>query len=159
MPPQLRQSRFASAPRAGIAHDYDHRADAERFLSYLRGHGPTFTTSEACRPEDLVISERTLRLIDELVPEATLLDGPALDRYESGLGSYLGELLVSELDGSWHRDEHGWCVVLGDSRVYPYHKARRRLMGGRSESLVYFFRVIKRTVTESRHEVNGRRRG
>ena len=62
------------------------------------------------------------------------------------LGSFLGECIVNSLGGMWLFEEGEWIIGIGSTKVYPFRRVRNRLSRGGSDSLTYFFRVLKRTL-------------
>lgn len=90
--------------------------------------------------------EGCLLALDWALPERLAQD--SLDSEVTELGSYLGELIINRLGGSWNLDQGTWIVELHGTKIYPFLRARKRLENGRSESLAYFFQVLKRTLRE-----------
>ncbi len=95
--------------------------------------------------------EGCLLALDWALPEY-IEEGQA-EKHVMGLGSFLGEMIVTKLGGRWEQEGSSWIIELNGTKIYPFQKAQKRLTHGRSESLIYFYQVLKRTIKEEQSKI------
>src|SRR5262245_47793212 len=91
----------------------------------------------------LEFKEKSLLTLENLLGRKGFgMTNLALEDQVFRVGCYFGELLRENLGGIWKRERQLWHLEIGNMKVDPFQKARKRLVQGATESLIYFFRVV-----------------
>ncbi|MCL5035905.1 MAG: HEAT repeat domain-containing protein [Chloroflexi bacterium] len=92
-------------------------------------------------------SEEALVIADDLI---TLFFKQHREHFYTAavfIGCYLGEMIINNLGGKWRYDFSIRKVGKTKVVVNPVHKAKKRLMNGLADSLVFFYRSLKVATT------------
>jgi hypothetical protein len=64
------------------------------------------------------------------------------------LGSFLGEVMILNLNAFWEEDENGFAVVFSDgNRAYPLNKAGKHIANGPEDSIYSFYQTAEQLFT------------
>ena len=85
--------------------------------------------------------EQIERLVDDV--EFALAGGKSEDNVAlltRTWGAYLGEVLRRNVGGEWNADDDGKpALCANDENIFPHDAVRRRMLGGRDDSIVKFY--------------------
>jgi CRISPR/Cas system CMR-associated protein Cmr5 small subunit len=65
------------------------------------------------------------------------------DSIVTDLGSYVGECIIRNYNGTWGQDNRGFHIKFDDSnKVYPFSKVKKQFENGLSDPVLAFYRSI-----------------
>jgi hypothetical protein len=127
---------------ASALEHYDYAVEAGSFLTLMDEMAPQLA---------LDYSVESLQRLDQFISEH--FEPPGARRIETslllGVGSYLGEVLVRQLDGAWAEDGKPLVVdIEGLEPINPLKKAQLRFQNGKQDSLAWVYHVLHKKVGE-----------
>ena len=99
--------------------------------------------------EDLTFSQDSLSTVERMLAPvhrmAASLDPGALDAAVNMWGVYLGEVIRRYFGGKWTMHEDGTIdLTVGNTKVDPIGKVRKRIVDGAAENIAYFYGSINK---------------
>ena len=92
---------------------------------------------------DLDSSEESLEIADDLI--SIFFKEHKSHHYQAVvlIGSYLGEVIIQNMNGEWQNDFSIIKVGEIETTVHPMHRAKKRLTAGLTDSLSNYYRNLK----------------
>ncbi len=135
---------MAASPKTQPASQY--RDEAGTFLSIMDEMAPQIR---------LDYSVESLQRLDQFISEhfEPIGEKNVGETLPTGIGCYLGEVIVRNLGGYWNKEGKPEINGLGQiDAVFPIEKALRRFEGGKQEALAWYYHSLVKQAYEAGHQ-------